>query len=79
VAKQAALVCEEILELLSKTRGMTLVELARETRVSEEDVRRILKPLIAAGFVDIKNDVHTIDSALRDIMLSTGQSLRMRG
>jgi DNA-binding IclR family transcriptional regulator len=71
VAKQAALVCEEILTLLSETPGMTFAEIARETRVSEEDARKVLKPLIAVGLVKVKHDGLTIDSGLREIVLST--------
>jgi len=72
MVRQAALVFDEILRLLSEGRSMTLAEVARETRVSEEDTRKILKPLIAVGFVKTKRNALAIDSALREIVLSTG-------
>lgn len=70
--KPAAVVCEEILRLLSETRSLTLTEIARETKVCEEDAGKILDVLVAAGFViRTKQGVFTIDSRLKEIVLSS--------
>ena len=73
--KPAAIVCEEILELLSKARGLTLIEITKETNTRDEDAVKILGVLVTAGLV-IRNKDGTlaIDSGLREIVRSCGRS-----
>jgi DNA-binding GntR family transcriptional regulator len=48
-------------------------EIARATDLSARDVRKALDLLATAGFIELKDDRVTIDSALREIMLTEGQ------
>lgn len=71
--KSAAAVLEEILRLLSESDSLTEDEIASATDLSERDVGKALDVLATAGFIELKDDRVTIDSALREIMLTEGQ------
>ena len=77
--KTGSLLSEEVLRLLSETRGLTAAELARKASANIAEVEKITQALVAAGLVKAKDDLLMIDPALREIVLSRESFLPERG